>query len=805
MDSALRDLRYAARALRKSPGLVIVSVLALTIGIGLTTTMFSIVYGALMRGLPFPDGDRVVEISRDNRARDIQRAGLPVHDVLDLRERQRSFTDVAAYYQGTVNVSGGERAERFDGAFVTANTFRLLHVQPILGRDFRDGEDQPGAEPVAIIGDAMWRTRYGGDPGIVGRVIRVNGAPRTVVGVMPEGFLFPNREQIWLPLGMNPLTIKRGEGQWLSVIARPKPGVSLDQVNRELAAFSARLAAEHEETNDGFVASALPFVDAELGPQPHQLLYTMLGAVFLVLLIACANVANLLIDRAAHRTKEVAVRTALGASRWDVVRQFLAESLLLSGVGALFGVALAYGGITAFNRAIADTGVPFFIDIRLHPPVLAFTAAVAALASVVAGALPAWQSSRADIGEVLKDESRGASSLRIGRMSRGLVMFEVALSCGLLVAAGLTIKSLARLRHVDYGFATEGIFTARLGFPATYTDTTQQMRFFHTLDLRLRELPGARSAAIVSGLPGVNLGGTTFAIEGRAYAAERDYPRTRQLDVTPGYFATFDVPVLQGRALGDQDRTDAEPVVVVNQAFVREYFHGESPVGRRIRFGGARSTDPWRTIVGVVPDIFSDDAEHRRPAIVMAPLAQHHSNFVSLAVRVSGGDPMALAPAVRQTVASLDPDLPLYWVYSMHEALARPTWFYRVFGTMFMLFGFVALFLASVGLYAVMAFSVSRRSRELGIRMALGARAGDVVRLVLRQGVVQLTVGMIAGLAIAALVSRVMSVVLFDVQPRDPVIFAGVVGVLSAAGLLACVMPARRATRVDPVVALRTE
>ena len=805
MDSVLRDLRYGARTLRRSPGLVIVSVLALTIGIGLTTTMFSIVYGALMKGLPFPGGKEILGIRRTNPERHIQNAGTPISDLVDFRAQQRSFESVAAYYQGTVNVSGKERAERFDGAFVTDNLFRVLRVQPVLGRGFRDGEDQPGVERVAVIGYAMWKNRYGGDPGIIGKVIRANGQPFTVIGVMPDRFEFPNTEEIWLPLGMNALATKRGDGQWLDVIGRLKPGVSLDQANAELAAFEKRLADAYKDTNGGFTAEALPFVDAALGEQPHRLLYTMLGAVFLVLLIACTNVANLLIDRAAHRTKEVGVRTALGASRWAVVRQFLAESLILSAAGTALGVGLAYGSIVLFNHAIADTQPPFFIDIRLHPPVLVFAAGLALLSAVFSGVIPAIQSSRTDLNEVLKDESRGASSLRIGRLSRALVIFEVALSCGLLVAAGLMIKSLAKLRHVDYGFTTRGIFTARIGFPATYADTAKQMRFFETLAQRLGELPGASGAALASRLPGTGIGGTTFALEGKAYALERDYPDARQMDVTPGFFPMFDLPVLQGRSIGDQDRTDAAPVVVVNQAFVREFLKGGNPLGRRIRFGGSRSIDPWRTIVGVVPDFFSGDTDHPRPPTIIAPLAQHHSNFVSIAVRTSGGDPMSVTPAVRQTVASLDPDIPLYWVYSMDEALARPLWFYRVFGTMFMIFGFVALFLASIGLYAVMAFSVSRRARELGIRIALGAQPRDVLGLVLRQGAMQLGIGMAAGLAIAAGVSQLLAILLFEVQPRDPATFAGVVGVLAGAGLLACLLPARRATLVDPVVALRAE
>ncbi|HJU89455.1 MAG TPA: ABC transporter permease [Gemmatimonadaceae bacterium] len=802
---ALRDLRHGARSLRKSPGLVLVAVLALAIGIGLTTTMFSIVYGVLIKGLPFEGADRVVIIQRNNPERDIDRAGLPIHDVVDFREQQRSFEELAAYYSGTVNVSGSERAERYDGAFVSSNLFRTLNVRPLLGRDFRDGEDGPGAERVAIIGYDMWQTRFGGARDVIGAPIRANGRPYTVIGVMPDGFLFPQNEQIWLPLMLNPLELERGEGSWLRVAARLKPGVSMDQANVELAAISRRLAADHEKTNKGFTAFVVPFVDGDIGPQPRQLLLTMLGAVFLVLLIACANVANLLIDRATHRTKEVGIRTALGASRWSIVRQFLAESLILSLVGALLGVAIAYGGIAAFNRAIVNAEPPFYIDIGLFPPVLAFAAITAFVASLVAGAIPAWQASRTDISEVLKDESRGASSLRIGRLSRALVVFEIALSCGLLVAAGLMIKSVTKLRTIEFGIRTDNIFTARLGFPAGYSDTTAQRRFFESLQQRLSELPGVEAASLTSGLPAINLDGTNFAVEGQTYARDNDYPETRTINVSPEFFETFELPVREGRGIEARDRAESQPVVVVNQEFVKQHFKGESPLGRRIRFGTAESKQPWMTIVGVVPNTHSGDNEEPRPPIAYASLSQNHSNFVSIAVRPSRGDAMSFAPAVRQAVASLDQDIPLYWVYSMKEAVSRPQWFYRVFGTMFMIFGAIALFLAGIGLYAVMAFSVSRRTRELGIRMALGAQGRDVVRLVMRQGAWQLGIGMVVGLLMAVGVSQLLTIVLFETPPRDVTVFASVVVVLILAGFAACFIPARRATAVDPLEALRQE
>jgi predicted permease len=805
MQAVLRDLRFGARSLRQSPALALVAVLALTLGIGLTTTMFSIVYGALMKGLPFEGGERIVLLERSNTATGDRGTGFPIHDFADIAAQQRVFTGLAAYSTGTVNVSGRERAERFDGGFVTANLFALLRVQPVLGRDFREGEDRPGAEPVAIIGHRMWQERYAGASDVIGQPIRANGVTYTVVGVMPEGFRFPETEEIWLPRTVDPLGTERGSGEWVNVVGRLRDGTSADQASVAVAAIAARLAAEHEATNEHVTAQVIPFVNGSIG-DGRKLLYTMLGAVGLVLLIACTNVANLLLARAAHRTKEVSIRAALGASRWAVVRQFLLEAFVLAGVATLLAVVVAQAGIALFNAALVDTEPPFFIDIALHPPVLLFSAGLALATTLLAGLLPALQSSRPNLNDVLKEETRGGSAgLRIGKLSRGLVMFEIALSCGLLVAAGLMVKSVTKLRTVDYGFRTDGIFTARLGFPATYTDTAAQALFFERLAERLAEQPAAAAVSLSSGLPGTGGGSAPVGVEGVVYASDAERPRAASLVVTPGFFDVFAVRPTRGRALEARDRAGTDPVAVVNERFVRDHLGGADPIGRRVRLGGARSQAPWATIVGVVPDLHSGDAEQPRPPAIYLPLAQNHTRFVSVAVQARGPDAMALTTPVRDAVAALEPDIPLYWVYSLREAIARPMWFYRVFGTIFMIFGFVALFLAAVGLYAVMAFAVGRRTREFGIRMALGAQGVDVVRLILRQGAMQLGVGMAAGLALAAGVAQLLTVILFEVQPRDPAIFASVVAVLAAAGLLACLLPAWRATRVSPQRALRMD
>jgi predicted permease len=803
MQAVLRDIRYGARSLRKSRALTAVAVLALTLGIGLTTTMFSIVYGALLKGMPFPNPDELVAVERQNLSRGIRQMQMPIHDYLDYRAQQRSFTGIAAHYGGTVNVSGAEKAERYDGAWVTADLFDVLQARPQLGRTFRREEETPGLGNVAVLSYSMWQDRYAGDPQILGKSIRANGQPYTVIGVMPPKFRYPDNQSIWMPLQLDATKLERGTGQHLEVVARLRPGVSLDAANADVSAISRRIAGDYKATNEGITASAKPIIETQIGPQPRRLLWTMLGTVFFVLLIACANVANLLLDRAAHRTKEVGIRTALGASRLAVVRQFLSEALLLSVLGAVLGAGVAQVGVMLFNRAIADTNPPFWLDIRLHPPVLLFVAATTIVASLFSGAIPAYQSSRADINEILKDESRGASSFRIGRLSRALVVFEIALSCGLLVASGLMAKSIIKLRNLDPGIATKDIFTARVGFPNTYTDTAAQTRFFDELAPRLTALPGVQAVSLSTQLPASCCSGSNFAIEGKAYAADRDYPYTQSLTVSDGFFRTFDVAAIRGRVFSADDRAESLPVVIVNESFARKHFASEDPLGRRIRLGGAKSTEAWRTIVGVIPDIFTGDTGNPRDAGILIPLAQHRSSFLSIAIRAPNA--MGLTAQVRAAVASLDADIPIYFVSSMSDTVQRNVWHVRVFGGLFMVFGIAALLLASIGLYAVMAFSVSRRAREVGIRIALGARTRHVLRLVLRQGIIQLAIGLTLGLGLGALVSQGVAAVLFEVQPRDPATFATVVAVLTAVGLLACYIPARRAARVDPLSAMRAE
>ena len=801
--SFLKDLRYGARKLVRNPAFSAVSVLTLALGIGLTTTMFSIVYGAMYRGLPFERSERLMHLERNNPSRDIQSMGVTLHDLADWRAQQRSFEGLAVFTGGTVNVSGTEKPERYDGSYMSANAFQLLRQKPHLGRVFREGDDAPGAPAVVILGYDLWHDRFGGDPNVIGTTIRANGETAEVIGVMPRDFRFPVNEEIWLPYREQP-DAKRGEGPQLEVFGRLKDGVSIDQASVEMNSIARRLALTYKESNEGVGATVKPYTEEFIGDEVATLLFTMLGAVFLVLLIACANVANLLLSQAAMRSKEVGVRTALGASRGRIVMQFLTEPLVLAAVGATLGVGMAWVGTRLFNNAIAGTDPPFWIDIKVDAPILLFVLAITVFCTLVSGLLPALRVSGGNVHEVLKDESRGSSSFRGGQLSRALVVLEVALSVALLVAAGLTIKSITRLRTIDYGFPVNNIFTARVGLPeVAYPDSAVQERFYTQLHQRLAEVRGPEAYALSTGLPVLGSGGGNVAIEGKSYAEEKDYPTTHVQSVSPGYFGVFQVAV-DGRDFNAQDRWGSLPVAIVNASFARKHWGSESAIGRRIRMGGADSQQPWRTVVAVVPDMWADGTDNEEPEAVYLPMAQAPERFVSVVARTRG-EPLALTAAVRDAVASLDADIPIYFVDTLEARIAEQTWFYRVFGTIFMIMGAVALALAAVGLYGVMAFNVSRRTREMGVRMALGARPDDVIRLVLRQGLWQIGIGMVIGIFLAAGLAQGLKIILFQVSALDPVIFGATIVVLAAAGLAACFVPARRATRVDPMVALRYE
>ena len=792
----------------RAPGVSVIAVVALALGIGLTTVMFSIVYGAMYRGLPFEGGERIMSVNRSNPEEGEFRIGVPIHDFRDWQERQRAFEALAAHTTGTVNVRAAEQPERYSGAFVTANTFDLLGVAPLIGTGFGAEDERPGRTLPLVLGYRAWRDHFGSDPGVLGRNATVNGENGVIVGVMPEGFLFPLEAEVWLPLRQDHLATPRGESCCVSVFGKLREGVTLDGAMAEYQGITSALAAEFPATNEGIVAEIRPFTEDFLGPEERNTLLAMLATVLLVLFIACSNVANLLLARAATRAKDVAIRTSLGASRTRVILQLLAEALVLATGGALLGIGLAYVGIGMFDRAVAPTDPPFWFSFRLDAPILAFVIGVSGLAALLSGVIPAWKASSSDLNAVLKDESRGTSSLQIGRLSRWLVVAEVAMSVALLVASGLMIQSVVRLKNMQLPFPTENVFTARVGtFDARFPDPAARLRFWEDVQQRIASLPSVQAAALATGLPGVGSGGANFTIAGESYLSEDDVPFALNSVVTPSFFDVFGAEALQGRVFGARDASDAALVAVVNQSFVREHFPDGQALGRQIRMGGLESTQGWREVVGVVADLSMEGVGEPEPgsaAGFYVPLAQSDGQFMSVAALTTGA-PLSLTAAVREQVAAADPDTPIYFVGTLQERIDEETWFYGVFGTLFAVFGMAALFMASVGLYGVMSFSVSRRVQEMGIRMALGAEARQVRQLVIGQGMRQIGVGIVLGTGLAMLVARGLQILFLGAKPWDPATYALVFAVLAATGFLASAIPARRATLVHPSEALRNE
>ena len=811
MDGFINDVKFGVRMLIKSPVLSLIAIVAFALGIGLTTTVFSIVNGAMYKGLPFDEADRIVSVWRVNPERDIERGGVSLYDFVEYRDQNSSLESFGLWGGGAVNLVGADdKPERYEGSTVTANMFDILRVAPVLGRGFLPEEEEPGADPVMILGYEVWQEKFDGSTDVIGMTVRTNGESRTIVGVAPEGFKFPIEADMWIPIEVNPLEHDRLDGPQYPGFGRLKPGVSLDQAAADLATIGMRLEQEYPESNEGFSPIVEPFTKFVIGDELHALLFTMLGAALGVLLIGCANVANLLFARAAVREKEVAIRSAIGARRKQIIRQLLVEVGVLSIIGGAIGLLIGVGGVAWFNRGVATNPPPFWMTFDLDGRVLLFALAASLLAAVAAGLFPALRATGKGLNEALNDEGRGSSSgLRMGRVTSFIVIGEVAVSCSLLIASGLMIKSVAELRDLDLPFTVESIFTARLNLPETnYADADARTDFYREFLQRLQVTPGVEAATLSDGLPARGNGMRTFEIEGGEYPTERDYPRAREGIVTPGYFDTFQAAVLDGRAFEFADTQDNLLVALVNRSFVREYFDDGEGIGKRFRIHQGDDVYDWMTVVGVVPDMKMEGIgnNNESPAgyyVAVEQFAEILGNTVSVGVRTTG-DPGAMAARVRETLATMDPNLPVYDAMTMEQVIHDATWFYRVFGTLFMAFGFTALFLAAVGLYGVMSFSVTQRRREMGIRMALGAEEGRLIRLAMRRGMQQLAIGIVIGIALAALATRPLQVILYEVDARDPVIFGGVVLTLALVGVLASYIPARRVSQIHPAEALST-
>jgi predicted permease len=797
-------VRHGLRLAGRQKGLAALAALALALGIGLTTTMFSILDAMVLRGLPFANASRLMHLEMSRLSHHQGSLEVPVHDYLDWRDRQRSFEGLAAFRSGSMTISApGERAERVQGAHITAGAFELVGVRAALGRTLAPEDDRPGAAPVVILGHALWRDRFGADPGALGTTLRVDGQTTTIVGVMPERFQFPVRDALWVPLRPDPLALPRGTGDTLEVFGPLKPGLSLEQARAEMATITRALELEHPDTNAGLGSVVKPYTVEFVGEQAVALLWVMLAAVFGVLLVACANVANLLLARASLRVREMGIRTALGASRARLVAQLLGESAVLAGLGGLVGLLLARLGVLWFNRSIPLEMAPFWFDVRIDARAALFVTLLVMLSALVAGLAPALQASRGDVSEVLRDDARTGTGLRLGRLSRALVTAEVALACGLLVAAGLMIRSVANLRPSHFPFATANLLTARVVLNETgYPDAERRAAFYAELERRLGALPGVRKAALGLMLPGPGGARDKVAIEGAPLQDERQLPLTVWSAVSRGFFEAFEVGLLQGRGFEPRDDARAPRVAIVNRAFVARHFPDGQAIGRRVRLVFPGSDPAWREIVGVVPDLnIAVPLRPQREAVYL-PLAQAPERGAFLVLRTAG-PPLALASSLRGALAELDPDLAAENVQTFARAIHGLMWGYQVIGRLFVAFGAAALLLAAIGVYGVMAFAVGQRTREIGLRMALGASGFDILAMILGQGGRQLGLGLAAGLVLALALSRLVAFGLVGVSPNDPGTFATVVLTLLGAGLAACLGPARRAARLDPAGALR--
>jgi len=809
MDTLFDDIRSGVRMLVKYPALSLVAVLTLGLGIGLSTTVFCVVNGGVFKGLPFPGADRIVSVVATNPAQRQPRQPVGAQDLAVFQEGQTSFEKIGAFGFAALNLANADgRPDRFSGGQLTVAAFEAVGVPPVLGRGFREGDDRPGADPVILIGDQLWRERFGSARDVPGRTLRVNGVTRTIIGVMPEHFAFPIREVAWIPLAIDPLAKPRGEDPKYRVIARLKPGVGLAQAKAQITAVASRLQNDFPATNRGVGADVMPYARTVLGPEVYGLLYTMLGAGIGVLLIACVNVSNLLVARASLRRREVAVRMALGAGRHRVVRQHLTEVLVLATAGGGLGILLSVFGMRWFTQALSVNPPPFWITFDLDYRVMLFVLGLIVVASLFAGGLPALQAARVDPGTALKDDSRSATSARLGAFSSGLVVAELAVSCGLLIAAGLMVKSVVQLRNVQMPFAIENVLTARVDLPpAAYPGSAASIRFFELLLPKLQSTSGIEAATLSDGLPAAGNGSIPVQISGKAYPHITDYPLAKEGIVTAGYFDTFQTRLRAGREFMPSDVATSQPVAIINASFARTHYPNVDPMGRQFKRIRPGSKEPWLTIVGVVPDLLMEGIGNNNasPVGYYIPIAQSDvANSVRIAVRTTR-EPAAATSSVRAAVAALDADLALYDISTMRLVIDRQTWFYTVFGTFFMAFGVCALFLASAGLYGVMSFAVTQRTREMGVRSALGANGPTLVALIMRKSVVQLAIGMALGLGLALVASGALQPVLYHVDPRDRAVFALVAATLACVSLVASLLPARRVTKIDPVLALASE
>jgi putative ABC transport system permease protein len=801
----IADVRYAMRMLAKSPAFTFIAVLTLGLAIGANTAIFSVVNAVLLRPLPYPDPEQVVRVFGTQPM--LAEAPSSPANFLEWKTENQVFTHIAAWVGQGFNLTGTDKPERVIGARVSSDLFPLLGVQPALGRVFTDDEDRDGGDRVVILSYDFWQRRFAGDPNAIRQTITFSDRTYTIVGIMPRGFAFPSpRAQVWTPIAFNAAERATRDTNYIDVVARLKPGVSVAQAQANMNAITQSQAQRYPQTNVGVGAKVVSLQEHMVG-NVRPMLVVLLAAVGFVLLIACANVANLLLARAAARHREMAIRGALGASRSRVVRLLLTESVLLAMVGGAVGLLLAIWGLDLLV-SLKPANLPRLAEIGVNRTVFLFTAAVSVFTGVLFGLAPAWQVSKSDLNEGLKESGRGSDGPRRHRIRALLVISEVALSIVLLIGAGLMIRSFSRLLAVDPGFKTDHVLTAFVSLPVSkYSNHDQEVTFFDRLIERLRNVPGVSAAGVVTDIPLFGGGSTGFDVEGRPPAPPGQRAMTDYRIISPDYFAAMGMRLLRGRAFSPRDNEAAPGVVIINETLATRFFAGEDPIGKRLDMSGAPN-DP-REIVGVVADVrnYGVDAEVKPEAYV--PLFQSAPGYLSsitsalTIVLRSTIEPTALGQTIREQVQALDKDQPVSELKTMESYLAESMAQRRFNMLLLAVFAGLALVLAAVGIYGVIAYTVTQRTHEMGIRIALGARGGDILRLVFSNAMATTVIGIVIGVGAAFGLTPLLRSLLYQVTATDPVVFAAIPLLLLIVAAIATYLPARRAMKVNPITALR--
>ncbi len=801
-----QDVRFAVRLLIKDKWFTLAAAAALALGIGANATVFTLVNAVLIRGLPFEEPNKIVTLWTEN-ARG-QHAGVSDEDFRDWHDQSHSFSQLIAFLGSTVNLSDDTGVpERASGSYVSWDLFRLLGVQPILGRDFRPEDDQTGADPVVILGYSVWQNRYAGAADVLGRTLRVNSRTVTIVGVMPDGLEFPNNNNLWIPRALLPPGSFLGRGSRnFGAIGRLAPGVPLDQARAELAGIGAQLAQAYPDTNKDFKPNLGEFQKEANGAQIRLVFLSLMGAVGFVLLIACANVANLLLARSVGRSREIAIRASLGASRWRIVRQLLVESVLLSTAGGLAGLYVSTFAVRWFDAATVDQGKPYWMVFSFDPIVFAFVALVCVGTGVLFGLAPALHVSKTDVNEILKEGGRGSGgAVRSRRWSGALVVVELILTVVLLSGAGFMMRSFFSLYRMDVGVDTANLSVMQVYLPLTkYPDAGPRADLYQQFEDRMADAAGVRATALATSAPLTGGGGRGVALDGKSPADGEQSPVVSVVAAGDRYFDVTGIPILRGRAFDRNDGLPGRGAAIVNQRFAAVYLDGQDPMGHTLRFTGDDNQE-WLSVIGVVPNVRQRDIENPEPdPVVYVPLRADPERTVALLIR-GPATSAAAARIARDQMRAVEPDIPFFNVQTMDELLAQRRWVYAVFGGMFATFAGIALLLSAVGLYAVTAYSVTERTQEIGVRMALGAQPGQVVWLVLRRALIQLAIGLPIGLGGAFGVGILLQSLLAQTSPHDPVTLVSIMVLLIVVAVIACVVPARRAAAFDPMVALRYE